>query len=110
MPHTLWTWAGAGPTTELSSQTVVPEPGGPSPSRTERELNTADLGRRGTHRTELSSQAVTDPEPGGAYPSRTKREPTCPTRCGPEPEPDPRLSCGSGAGRAESESDGAGAH
>jgi hypothetical protein len=49
MPHALWTWAGAGPTTELSSQTVVPEPGGPSPSRTERELTTPDLGRRGTH-------------------------------------------------------------
>ena len=49
MPHALWTWAGVGPTTELSSQTVVPEPGGPSPSRTERELTTPDLGRRGTH-------------------------------------------------------------
>ena len=36
--HMLWIWAGAGPTTELSSQAVADlEPGGPLPSRTERE-------------------------------------------------------------------------
>ena len=37
-PDTLWIWAGAGPTTELSSQTVDDlEPDGPIPSRTKRE-------------------------------------------------------------------------
>jgi hypothetical protein len=51
MPHTLRTLSGAGPTTELSSQTVVPEPDGPNPSRTERELTstTADLVWSRTH-------------------------------------------------------------